>query len=252
MTAFDREYRTIEVAAPDPGVASLTIDRRADLNRITPATLDDLDAALDALAGVAPPVLIVSGAGPRAFSVGADLDALDGRDAAEAAALARRGRRTFGRLPGYGAPVIAAVDGYCLGGGMELAAHADLRIASPDATFGLPECDRGLVPGWGGTRRLRRLVGTGRAAEVVLSADEYDAEAMRRYGFVTELADDPLDRARERARALADRPPEAARAVKRALAGDPAVDAAAFGRLAARREAEDGAGSAEGGSGDAP
>ncbi|MFB6303090.1 MAG: enoyl-CoA hydratase/isomerase family protein [Haloferacaceae archaeon] len=252
MTAFDHTYETLDVTTPSPGVAHLRLDRRTELNAITPTVLDDLDDVLDDLDDAADadgstgpadahdvPVLVVSGAG-RAFSVGADLDLIDGLDAGRAADLSRRGQRVFGRLSALPAPVVAAIDGYCLGGGMELAACADIRIASPDATFGQPECDRGLVPGWGGTQRLARLVGRGRAAEVILTADEYDAETMHRYGFVTELADDPLDRARERAGAFADRSPGVNRDAKRALGHDDAAaglafEAAAFGRLAARR-----------------
>ena len=238
---FDHEYETIRVEAVTPGVAHLQLDRQADLNAITETVLVELSDAVEALGhDDEVQVLVLSGAGTRAFSVGAAVrDRLDHLDGETAVDLSRRGQRAFGSLQRFPGPVIASIEGYCLGGGMELAAHADLRIAAPEATFGQPELELGLIPGWGGTQRLGRLIGTGRAAEVILTADEYDAETMARYGFVNWVVEEPFDTACDRAASLAEHSRLAQQYAKRALEyeGDEAglwVESLAFGHAADR------------------
>jgi len=238
---FDHEYETIRVEAVAPGVAHLQLDRRVDLNAITETMLVELSDAVDALGrDDEVQVLVISGAGPRAFSVGAAVrDRLECLDTETAVNLSRRGQRAFARLRWFPGPVIASVEGYCLGGGMELAAHADLRIAAPEARFGQPELELGLVPGWGGTQRLGRLIGAGRATEVILTADEYDAETMARYGFVNWVAEDPFEAACDRAASLAEHSHLAQQYAKRALdyGGDEAglsFESLAFGHAADR------------------
>jgi len=136
---------------------------------------------------------------------------------------------------------VAGIDGYCLGGGMELATCADLRIASERSEFGQPEHDFGLLPGWGGTQRLPRLVGEARAKEIIFTADRYDPETLREYGYLTEVVDADAfdDRIREFAAELAAGPPIAQAYTKRAIhAGRTdeqaglAVENQAFGLLA--------------------
>ena len=218
-SVFDHEYRSIRVERLTPGVTHLQLDRQEELNAITATVLVELSDAVDALGrDDGTRVLVVSGAGTRAFSVGAAVrDRLDRLDMETAVDLSRRGQRAFGRLRRFPGPVIASVEGYCLGGGMELATCADLRIAGPEATFGQPELELGLVPGWGGTQRLERIVGTGRAKEVILTAEEYDAETMARYGFVNWVVDDPFDAACERAASLAEQSRLAQRYAKWAI-----------------------------------
>jgi enoyl-CoA hydratase/3-hydroxyacyl-CoA dehydrogenase len=137
-------------------------------------------------------------------------------------------------------PVVAGVDGYALGGGMELAMCADLRVASERSEFGQPEHDLGLLPGWGGTQRLRHIVGEGRAKEIIFTADRYDAGQMETYGFVNEVVPnkDLAERTLELTEDLAAGPPIAQELTKRAmLAGRDDTDAGleieaqAFGHL---------------------
>ena len=149
-------------------------------------------------------------------------------DPVDAVELSRKGQQTFGKLEEADEPVLAAIDGYCLGGGMELATCADMRIASERSELGQPEHDLGLLPGWGGTQRLKHIVGEGRAKEVIFTADRFDPETMADYGFVNEVvaSDEFEDRAWELARDLAAGPPIAQKYTKRAmLAGRDDTDA---------------------------
>lgn len=193
---MNHNYETIAVETPTDGMVHLQLNRRRRLNAINAELLDELEDALRSiLPDEATRALLLSGRG-RAFSIGADVrdSTVADRSPLEARALSRRGGEVFGLLRASSIPVIACVDGYCLGGGMELAAWADCRIATPASTFGLPEVGLGLLPGWGGTQLLPRLVGAGTASIIVLSGEEFDAETMADYGFVTELADDPVER----------------------------------------------------------
>jgi enoyl-CoA hydratase/3-hydroxyacyl-CoA dehydrogenase len=238
---FDYEYETIRLDRVTPGVAHLQLDRQRDLNAITETVLAELSDAVDALShDDEVQVLVLSGAGTRAFSIGAAVrDRLDYLDMETAFTLSRHGQRVFARVRRFPGPVIAAIEGYCLGGGMELAACADLRIAGPEATFGQPELDLGLIPGWGGTQRLGQLIGTGRAAEIILTADEYDVETMARYGFVNWVAEEPFDAACDRAASLAEHSRLAQQYAKRALEYEATetglwFEALAFGHAAER------------------
>jgi enoyl-CoA hydratase/3-hydroxyacyl-CoA dehydrogenase len=245
---LDATHDTLAVTAPAEGVVHVQLDRQPELNAISEALLDELERAVEALAGDdAAHALVVSGAGGRAFSVGADRRRLDDLDPGAAYRLSRRGQRAFDAVARFPGPVLAAIDGYCLGGGMELALCADLRIAGPDATFGQPEADHGLVPGWGGTQRLPRVVGGDRAKEIIFSGAEYDAETMARYGLLTEVADDPVAAAIERAETFTEYPPAVHRHAKRAMSAGGDADAAgfeqeslAFALLVARRADEQG------------
>jgi enoyl-CoA hydratase/3-hydroxyacyl-CoA dehydrogenase len=166
--------------------------------------------------------------------------AAGGGDPLHAVELSKMGQETFGKLESFDAPVVAAIDGYCLGGGMELATAADLRVASRRSELGQPEHNLGLLPGWGGTQRLRHIVGEGRAKEIIFTAERYDAEELEEYGFINETTEDSelLDRGWELARDLAAGPPIAQKFTKRAmLAGRDDTDAGleienqAFGHL---------------------
>jgi enoyl-CoA hydratase/3-hydroxyacyl-CoA dehydrogenase len=192
------------------------------MNTITTELLDELDDAVSRLeADDAVRAILVTGAGDRAFSAGADIQSMAGGvgDANAAADISRRGQEVVAGLERVDLPVVAGIDGYCLGGGMELAMGADLRIASERSEFGQPEHDLGLLPGWGGTVRLPRIVGMGRAKEIIFTADRFPPETMREYGFLTDVVPNAEfeDRAFELARDLASGPPIAQRYTKRAM-----------------------------------
>jgi enoyl-CoA hydratase/3-hydroxyacyl-CoA dehydrogenase len=215
------DYEVLNVAVADR-VGHVEIDRPHRMNTISDDVLDELSAAIDRLDDDDEVrAILLSGAGDRAFSAGADVQSMaaGGADPIHAVELSREGQQTFGKLEESDKPVVAAIDGYCLGGGMELATAADMRVASERSELGQPELDLGLLPGWGGTQRLARIVGEGRAKEIILTADRYDAERMADYGFVNEVVpDDEIDeRAQELAEQLAGGPPIAQKYTKRAI-----------------------------------
>ncbi|WP_222919369.1 3-hydroxyacyl-CoA dehydrogenase/enoyl-CoA hydratase family protein [Natrinema sp. SYSU A 869] len=239
------DFGTIRIEYPGDMVGHIVLDRPHRMNTISDELLEELSAAIEHLeADDEVRTLLVTGEGEKAFSAGADVQSMagDGADPIEGQELSRLGQSTFGELEACDMPVVAGIDGFCLGGGMELATCADLRVASERSEFGQPELDLGLIPGWGGTQRLKHIVGEGRAKEIILTAERYDAETMADYGFVNELVDnDELeDRALELATDLAGGPPIAQKFTKRAmLAGRDDTEAgleyeaSAFGHLMA-------------------
>jgi enoyl-CoA hydratase/3-hydroxyacyl-CoA dehydrogenase len=216
------EFDTIRIETPGDMVGKIVLDRPHRMNTISGDLLEDLAAAIDVLEDdeEVRSVLLV-GEGDKAFSAGADVQSMaaGGADAIGAVELSRKGQQTFGKLEDSDMPVVAAIDGYCLGGGMELATCADLRSATGRSELGQPEHDLGLIPGWGGTQRLQRIVGMGRAKEVIFTADRFDPETMADYGFVNEVVETEefADRAHELAADLAAGPPIAQRFTKRAM-----------------------------------
>jgi enoyl-CoA hydratase/3-hydroxyacyl-CoA dehydrogenase len=211
-------YAAIQVER-EGNVGRITLDRPSQLNTIDVTMLSDLERAVEDLTGDdAVRAILLSGAG-RAFSAGGALRPFVAMDDDAAREISERGQAVFEALATADVPVVAAVDGHCLGGGMELAAAADLRVAAEGATFSQPERDLGLLPGWGGTQRLPRIVGESRAAEIVLTGRRYDAETMAEYGFLSEVVEgDELDgRAEELAGKLAAGPPIAQAGAKRAM-----------------------------------
>lgn len=155
----------------DGGIVVVTIDRPAALNAVSGSVLEELERAFAGLAGDAPAVrgVLLVGAGGRAFVAGADIRALSSLGPEEAAELARRGHRAAAAIEALPAPVIACVDGFALGGGLELALACDLIYATDASSFGQPEVKLGLIPGFGGTVRLPRAVGLARAKELIYS-----------------------------------------------------------------------------------
>ncbi len=154
----------------DGPVLVITINRPKALNALNRAVVDELSAIVDeASADKSVRCLIVTGAGERAFVAGADIAELAALTPESARALARRGQDVFARLENLGKPSIAAINGFALGGGCELAMACTLRLAAQSAELGQPEIDLGLLPGFSGTQRLTRLVGKGRALELLLS-----------------------------------------------------------------------------------
>ncbi|ESP88233.1 3-hydroxyacyl-CoA dehydrogenase/enoyl-CoA hydratase family protein [Candidatus Halobonum tyrrellensis] len=236
------EFETIRLER-DGKVGRIVLDRPHRLNTVTEEMLGEVAAAFDELeADDGVRAVLLTGAGDRAFSAGADVQSMAGNagDTLAAVETSRLGQSTFGKFEESDMPVVAGIDGYCLGGGMEMVTCADLRVASERSELGQPEHNLGLLPGWGGTQRLSNIVGEGRAKEIIFTAERYDAETMERYGFLNEVVDtDELeDRALELARDLAAGPPVAQRFTKRAMlrGRDDAdagleIEAQAFGHL---------------------
>ncbi len=216
------EYDNLSVEV-DGYVGHVEIDRPHRMNTINLELIDELDQVVDEFESEERDVrcMLITGAGDKAFSAGADVQstAAGGADKMKGMDLSRKGKETFGRLERTSFPVVAAIDGFCLGGGFELACCADIRIASERSEIGLPEHNLGLLPGWGGTQRLMRIVGMGRAKEVVFTADRYDPETMYDYGFINEVVDNEEfeDRAWEQARDLAAGPPISQALTKQAM-----------------------------------
>lgn len=235
----------------EAAVATITIDRPKALNALNPQVLSELDAAcaqLDANADLR--CAIITGAGEKAFVAGADIAAMSAMSPAEADAFARRGHAVMHRLETLPVPVIAAVNGFALGGGCELALACDVIYASDNAKFGQPEVKLGLIPGFGGTVRLPRKVGYGAAAEWILSGEIYDAATALRIGLVQAVvpAAELMGKARALAQTIAKRSPVAVRAAKHAMqvgiGTDPAtassVEVLSFGQLFATADMREG------------
>ncbi|MFP4632963.1 MAG: 3-hydroxyacyl-CoA dehydrogenase/enoyl-CoA hydratase family protein [Halobacteriales archaeon] len=215
------EYDNLRVER-DGMVGHVVIDRPHRMNTINLELIDELDSVVDEFEEDDDVrCMLITGEGDKAFSAGADVQstAAGGADALQGMELSRKGKETFGRLQEAGFPVVAAIDGFCLGGGFELACCADLRVASERSEIGLPEHNLGLLPGWGGTQRLPRIVGMGRAKEIIFTADRYDPETLYDYGWVNEVVgnEEFEDRAWEVARDLAAGPPVSQAMTKRAM-----------------------------------
>lgn len=167
--------------------AILTLNRPEVLNALSFDLLDRMEALLGEIEASAARCLIVTGAGSKAFCAGADIDKLAGRTLEAELNGTRRGQQVFDRLERLRLPSIAYVNGYALGGGCELALACTFRLASPRARFGLPEVKLGLVPGYGGTQRLTRLIGAGRALELMLGGGMMAAEEALATGLVNRI-----------------------------------------------------------------
>jgi enoyl-CoA hydratase/carnithine racemase len=186
--------------ARDGAVATLTVNRPEALNALSGALLAELELAVARVEGdAAIHAAIVTGAG-RAFVAGADINEIAKLDPKSGLEFARRGQAVFSRIERLPKPVVAAVNGYALGGGCELAMACHVRIASTRARFGQPEVHLGILPGFGGTQRLPRLVGRGMAAKLILSGAQLGAEEALRAGLVEEVVEP--DQLLERAHAL--------------------------------------------------
>lgn len=183
---MDRRDEGVLIAEQKGRVRRLTINRPKVLNALNAAVISALEAEV-ANAGADPGarVLVVTGAGERAFSAGADLDELTGLDPADRRGLLARGQRVFRALERLGIPSIAAVNGYALGGGFELALACSIIVGSERAGFGLPEAGLGLMPGYGGTQRLPRLIGKGPALRMMLSGERVDAAGAHALGILS-------------------------------------------------------------------
>ena len=170
------------------GVRTITLNRPDKLNALNRETLGELRQAFDAAAGdESVRVVVLTGAGPKAFVAGADISEMNGLSPVQARDFSRQGQRLMSCIEQLGKPVIAMVNGFALGGGMELAMACHLRIAADSAKFGQPEVNLGLIPGFGGTQRLLRLCGRGAALELCLLGENIDAARALQLGIVTRV-----------------------------------------------------------------
>ncbi len=212
------DFETIRVEIGER-VATITVDRPEKRNALNGQVRRELMAALDALeADDAVRVVVITGSGDKAFIAGADIGEFAERTPLEQRA-AMEGRRVFTAIADFPKPVIASINGYCLGGGCELALACDVRIAARRAKLGQPEVNLGILPGGGGTQRLPRLVGLGRAMRLILTGELIGAEEAERIGLVDILVDDDdlADRTAELAGSMAKHSPVALKLIKEAV-----------------------------------
>jgi enoyl-CoA hydratase len=167
------------------GILTVVINRADKLNALNKVVFTELNAVLDEIEkNPAIKSVIITGAGPKAFVAGADISEFNALNKQEAMALAKRGQDTFARIENSAKPIVAAVNGFALGGGCELAMACHFRVASENAKFGQPEVNLGLIPGYGGTQRLVQLIGKGKAMELLMSAHLIDANEAKELGLV--------------------------------------------------------------------
>ncbi len=217
-------YNTLIVERSPEGIAVITINRPDKLNALNAQVMKEIDHAVeDLIVDRSVRAVIVSGAGEKAFVAGADIAELSSLNEETGHALATNGQAVFMRIARSPKPFVAVVEGYALGGGCELALACHLRVAGGNAVFGLPEVTLGLIPGYGGTQRLSRLIGQGRAMEMILTGNPAKAEQAYNMGLVNRLVDvgAGLDEARSILSSILKRAPLAvAAAIKAIIAAD--------------------------------
>ena len=210
------EFITYEVEGQ---IGIITINRPKALNALNSAVLDELDKTLDAVDQEAIRCLILTGAGEKSFVAGADIGEMSTLTKAEGEAFGKKGNDVFRKLETFPIPVIAAVNGFALGGGCEISMSCDIRICSENAVFGQPEVGLGITPGFGGTQRLARIVGTGKAKEMIYGARNIKAEEAYRIGLVNNVypAEELMPTAKKLASTIARNAPIAVRNCKKAM-----------------------------------
>jgi enoyl-CoA hydratase len=244
-------YANLLVERKEGGLAVVTVNRPEKLNALDGATMAELRDAFESLGrDVSAGAIILTGAGQKAFVAGADIGELASRTPVDGKEFALRGQATFDLIENLGKPVIAAINGFALGGGMELAMACTIRIASDNAQLGQPEVKLGIIPGYAGTQRLPRLVGKGRAMELILAGDPVSAQEAYRIGLVNRVVPQPelLAESEKLARAIMARGPLAVRysieAVNRGLemgfAEGCAHEAALFALLTSTEDMKEG------------
>ncbi|HMW27149.1 MAG TPA: enoyl-CoA hydratase-related protein [Ferruginibacter sp.] len=192
-------YSTLLVEMEN-GICTITINRPDKLNALNKEVFNDLDKAIDEVNNnPAIKTAIITGAGPKAFVAGADISEFGGLNREQAMALAKRGQDVFFKIENSRKPIVAAVNGFALGGGCELAMACHFRLCSENAKFGQPEVNLGLIPGYGGTQRLTQLVGKGKSMELQMTAHLIDANEALQLGLVNHVttADTLLQRTKD-------------------------------------------------------
>jgi enoyl-CoA hydratase len=181
-------YSNLLLDLDDAGILTITLNRPQALNALNKVTVEELACAVgEAVTNPAVRALLLTGAGPKAFVAGADIAEFSQLDASTGQTFATRGQHVFSLFETCPKPTLAAVNGFALGGGCELAMACHLRVAAENARFGQPEVNLGIIPGYGGTQRLTQLVGKGRALELMLTADMVNAADALRYGLVNHV-----------------------------------------------------------------
>ncbi|GBF34079.1 3-hydroxybutyryl-CoA dehydratase [Desulfocucumis palustris] len=204
----------------EDNIALVTINRPKVLNALNDVVVSELEQIMEQLAADNEVrVIILTGAGEKSFVAGADIAFMSKLTPMEAKNFARKGQQVFSKIENLGKPVIAAVNGFALGGGNELAMSCDIRVASENAKFGQPEVNLGIIAGFGGTQRLTRLVNPGVAKEILFTADMYDAEAAHKIGLVNHVVapEELINFCKGMARRIAARGPVAVRLSKEAV-----------------------------------
>jgi enoyl-CoA hydratase len=233
------------------GVLVVTIDRPKVLNALNAQTIDEIRQAFDAARDDdSVKAVIVTGGGEKAFVAGADINELAKMTPISGKATASGGQDVFFAIERFPKPVIAAINGFALGGGCELALACHIRIASEKAQIGLPEVTLGIIPGYGGTQRLARLVGKGKALEIICTADRINAAEAERIGLVNRVvpAEELMNAAMEMAKKIASRGPVAVRcAIEAVMSGSEMpieegqfLEATLFGLLCATDDMKEG------------
>lgn len=177
---------SLDLAVRD-GVAVLTIDRQDSLNALNFNLINKVSAIVDEVSGMGVRGFLITGAGAKAFCAGADIKELMGRDLMAQKRGAEAGQRAFAKIADLEIPSVALINGYAFGGGLEMALACTFRLAVPAAKMGLPEIKLGLIPGYGGTQRLPRLIGEGRALELIMTGRTVDAAEAERIGLVNRI-----------------------------------------------------------------
>ena len=210
------EFITYEA---DGQIGIITINRPKALNALNSTVLEELDQALNAVDLENIRCLILTGAGEKSFVAGADIGEMSTLTKAEGEAFGKKGNDVFRKLETFPIPVIAAVNGFALGGGCEISMSCDIRICSENAVFGQPEVGLGITPGFGGTQRLARLVGSGKAKEMIYGARNIKADEAYRIGLVNNVypIEELMPAAKKLAHTIARNAPIAVRNCKRAI-----------------------------------
>ncbi|MDE5818942.1 MAG: enoyl-CoA hydratase/isomerase family protein [Lachnospiraceae bacterium] len=200
-------------------VGIITINRPEALNALNSAVLDELNAVIDGVDLATVRCLVLTGAGEKSFVAGADIGEMSSLTKAEGEAFGKKGNDVFRKLETLPVPVIAAVNGFALGGGCELSMSCDIRICSDNAVFGQPEVGLGITPGFGGTQRLARLVGAGMAKQLIYTARNIKADEALRIGLVNAVypQEELLAQAEKMAAGIAKNAPIAVRNCKKAI-----------------------------------
>lgn len=200
-------------------VGIITIDRQKALNALNSQVLDELNQTLDSVDLDTVRALILTGAGEKSFVAGADIAEMSTLTKAEGEAFGKKGNDVFRRLEVFPIPVIAAINGFALGGGCEISMSCDIRICSDNAVFGQPEVGLGITPGFGGTQRLARIVGVGKAKEMIYGARNIKADEAYRIGLVNNVytLEELMPAAKKLAAMIAKNAPIAVRNCKKAI-----------------------------------
>lgn len=213
-------YENIILDKPEEGIYLITINRPKVLNALNAQTVSELESAIAAIsADREARALLITGAGEKAFVAGGDIAEMQNLNAMQAKAFSQQGLRTLRALEQLPIPTIAVINGFCLGGGNELAMACDWMLASDKALFGQPEVSLGVTPGFGGTQRLTRRVGTAMALELITTGRNVKAEEAKAIGLVNHVhpADDLMEAAMKTAKTIASKGPVSIKLAKEAI-----------------------------------